>query len=126
MCFGGAGSRGGGETFEARFQATPAGGLRLDPKQLSQPMSAEVSFASASVDTGIALRSKHASEELKSEEFPRIAFSLQKILGSAQESPSRVSFSAEGELHLMGQAHLVSVVGTLTALEEAGKKRLAI
>ncbi len=114
----------GGETFEARFQEAPAGGLRLDPKQLSQPMSAEVSFASASIDTGIELRSKHAREELKSEEFPRIGFSLQRILGSAQESPNKISFTAEGELSLMGRTHLVSVAGTLTAPEEAGKKRL--
>ena len=114
----------GGETFEARFVGEAKGFLRFDPRDLTQPMSAEVSVASASVDTGIELRSKHAREELQTEKFPRLSFKLESLLASAQQDPSSLTFSASGSVTLMGKSQATKVSGTLSAPNEEARKRL--
>jgi hypothetical protein len=116
----------GGERFEARFTGAPKGVLRFDPTDLRQPMSANISFASASVDTGIDLRSKHAREELRSEDFPRIGFRLEKILGVEQESETSLAFAAQGIIELMGREHIVDVQGVIREPDPDGLRRLGL
>ncbi len=116
--------RAGGESFEARFAGAPQGFLKFDPAGLSQPMSAEVSVASASVDTGIELRSKHAREELHTERFPRLRFTLDSLESSAQQGPETLTFSAKGSVTLMGKTQPTQVAGTLSAPDADARTRL--
>jgi hypothetical protein len=116
----------GGERFEARFTGAPEGMLRFDPADLRQPVTAKISMTSASVDTGIDLRSKHAREELRSEDFPSIGFRLEQILGVEQESETSLAFSAQGIVELMGREHVVDVQGVIRKPDSEGLKRLGI
>jgi polyisoprenoid-binding protein YceI len=116
----------GGERFDARFAGSPAGSLRFDPSDLTQPLSATISIASDSVETGIELRDKHAREELQTDLFPRLVFRLRKIIGVTQKGHDAVAFEAEGQMELMGREHPVVISGTLRALDAAGKKRLGL
>jgi polyisoprenoid-binding protein YceI len=114
----------GGETFEARFAGNPKGVLRFDPTDLSQPMTAEFTFASSSVDTGIELRDKHAREALHTDEFETIAFTLQRVLDTANTGPNALSFRAEGVLTLMDKTSVIPVAGTISAPDAESRKRL--
>ncbi len=114
----------GGETFEARFAGDAKGVLRFDPTDLSQPLAAEFSFASSSIDTGIELRSKHASEALRTEEYPLLVFALERVVGTANTGPNELSFRAEGALTLVGKTSTVSVTGTISAPDDEGRRRL--
>ena len=114
----------GGETFEARFAGDPQGVLRFDPTDLSQPMTAEFTFASSSVDTGIELRDKHAREALHTVEFETIAFTLKRVLDTANTGASELSFHAEGVLTLMDKDSAIPVTGTISAPDVKSRKRL--
>jgi hypothetical protein len=117
----------GGEAFEARFAGGIEGSWRGDPADLSQPMTAEISAATDKVDTGIALRNKHAREEyLKAGEHPRIGFRLSRLVAASRTSDGAVAFRGEGVVSLMGREHPVAITGTLRAPDTAGRQRLGL
>ncbi|HWM87862.1 MAG TPA: YceI family protein [Kofleriaceae bacterium] len=116
---------GGGEAFEARFARDIQGTWRGAPADLRQPMSADISVATAAVDTGIELRSKHAREDyLIAAKFPRIRFQLQRLLGARPAADGAVAYSAHGIVELMGTRHRAAVTGTLRAPSAAARQRL--
>ena len=116
---------GGGEKFDARFARDIEGTWRGAPADLRQPMKASVSVATAAVDTGIELRTKHAREEyLLAARFPRIVFHLDRLLGAQRRADGTIAYSAEGTVHLMGLRHRVAATGTMRAPDPAARSRL--
>jgi polyisoprenoid-binding protein YceI len=119
----------GGDTFDARFaeDADVKGEWRADPKDLTKPMTAEVSVDAAAVDTGIAGRSKHAREGfLKTDKFPRIGWKLDKLVAARQDGPDRVVFRALGTVTLMDRTHAVPIEGSLKRADAAALERLGL
>lgn len=117
----------GGDEFEARFAGDPQGFWQADPADFAQPMTAEISVAAASVDTGIELRSKHAREEyLFVEKFPRVAFKLARVIATRQDGPSKISFRGAGSVALSGKEVELEVTGSLQPLEEQAKAPLGL
>ena len=71
----------GGESFDARFAGDITGTWRGNPRDLGREMHVAVSVDAASVDTGIAVRSKHAREAyLHADQFPRIAVTIDRLI----------------------------------------------
>ncbi|MDX2090221.1 MAG: YceI family protein [Kofleriaceae bacterium] len=117
----------GGEAFDARFARGIAGTLRLDPHDLTKAVHAEVSVPTASVDTGIGERSKHAREGyLLAHKYPQLAFTLDQVVAARQETPSVVAFRARGRVTLIGKTHDVEVTGTLGKPDAAALARLGL
>jgi len=117
----------GGEAFDARFTGDVAGSWSGDPRDLTRPTSGDVSVATASVDTGIELRSKHARESyLLADKYPRLTFRLDQIVAARQDAPDLVAFRARGTIGLIGREHPVEVTGTARALDAAGRQRLGL
>jgi hypothetical protein len=117
----------GHEAFDAVFVGGLSGSWRGDPGALATPMSGEVSVAAASVDTGIGERSKHAREEyLHVDRFPRLGFTLERLVAAAPGAAGEVVFRATGAIALMGQRHPVELTGTLRAPDAAGRARLGL
>jgi len=116
----------GGEAFDARF-GDVRGTLRVDPRSLAGALAAEVSVATASVDTGIGERSKHARESyLLADKHPRITFTLAQLVAARQETSDRLVFRARGTVDLIGKRHDVEVTGTLGKPDEAARARLGL
>ncbi len=104
----------GGESFDARFVGDIKGYWQGDPHDIAQPSTADVSVATASVDTGIGERSQHARESyLQADKYPRISVAIDKVLAANQIGPDVVSFRAHGTLQLIGKTHEVEIVGSL-------------
>jgi polyisoprenoid-binding protein YceI len=116
----------GGEAFDARLAGDIKGSFEGAPKDLTQPMKAEISVAASSVDTGITPRSNSARDYLQVDKYPRITFTLDKVLAAKQAAPDRVAFSAKGTLGFVGKTHVVDVTGTLAKPDAAGLKRLGL
>jgi polyisoprenoid-binding protein YceI len=117
----------GGDKFDARFAEGVTGEWRADPKDLTRPMSAEVSADAAAVDTGIAGRSKHAREGyLHVDKFPRVGWKLDKLVAARQDGPDRVAFRALGVVSLMGKTHPVEITGSLKKADAAALQRLEL
>lgn len=117
----------GGDDFEARFAGDPQGFWQATPGDFTQPMSAEVSFDAASVDTGIDLRSKHAREEyLFVEKHPRVSFALARLIASRQDGPGKISFRAAGSFTLSGKAVELELTGSMEVLQEAAKATMGL
>lgn len=116
----------GGETFEARFTGKLDGSLVFDPADLSKPVSAELRVDSASVDTGVSARSKHAREGyLLAEKHPEIKVSVSAIDAARQgASPHEIAFWASGTLAFMGKSLSLPVAGTARVLDEAARAQL--
>ena len=112
----------GGEVFEARFSGA-SGYWQGNPGSLTEPIEANILFESASVDTGIRLRSKHAREELKVHEYPQISFALTRILGVAQREQNAIGFVADGVVHLMGGKHRAKVSGVVRRVTQQTRAR---
>lgn len=116
-----------GEAFDTRFTGNIGGHLSLDTGDLSRPVTLEVSVDAASVDTGVAMRSKHATEYLKVEEFPELSFKLIQLLASQQgESDAEIQFWGRGVIEMMGQPIEVTVIGTAQMLDAAGLTQLQV
>lgn len=115
----------GGETFDARFAGGLAGYWEATPSDLGLPMSAQVSVETTSIDTGIELRNEHAKEDLKPAKFPTIDFELGELT-STESSGQGVAFAASGALTLGGRVHVVPVVGTLRAVDDTLRTKLAL
>jgi polyisoprenoid-binding protein YceI len=117
----------GKETFDARFAGDFQGAWQGDPGDLATAMTAELSVAAASVDTGLDLRSKHAREEyLYADKFPRAGFTLRRLVAARQDGPTVIVFRAEGSIALMGRDHPVEVTGTLRSIDAEGTVRLGL
>lgn len=118
----------GGDTFDARFaEGAVKGEWHADPKDLTKPMSAEVSVDATEVDTGIAGRSKHAREGfLKADKFPRIGWKLDKLVAARQDGPDRIAFRALGTVTLMDKTHAVPIEGSLKRADAAALERLGL
>jgi hypothetical protein len=112
----------GGDEFDARFAGDPQGFWQAEPADFTRPMSAELSVAAASVDTGIELRSEHArGEYLHASEHPRIGFTLKRLIAARQDNPAQVSFRGAGAIDLAGKQTEVELTGSMQVLEEAKK-----
>jgi polyisoprenoid-binding protein YceI len=116
----------GGEAFDARF-ANVTGAWHGDPRDLRRPLHAELEVAAASVDTGIAERSKHAREGyLDAEKFPRIQVALAGVTAVRANSAQEIVFRAPASVALMGRTHAVTITGTLAKPDAAALGRLAL
>ncbi len=117
----------GGEAFDARFAGDLTGSLTIDPRALATPPTGEISVATASVDTGIGERSKHAREGyLLAAKYPRLTFTFGELIAARQDTPSVVAFRARGSITLIGKAQPVEVIGTLSRPDAAGLARLGL
>jgi polyisoprenoid-binding protein YceI len=117
----------GGEVFDAQLSGGVRGGWQGDPRDLTQPMVAEVSVDAASIDTGIDERSKHAREEyLHVGQFPRIAVTVDRLLAANQAGGNAIGFRARGTLKLIGKTHAVEITGTLRKPDAAALTRLGL
>jgi hypothetical protein len=116
----------GGEAFDARF-AEITGSWQGTPRDLTRPMHAEISLAAATVDTGIAERSKHAREGyLHAEQFPRIGVVIERVIATRAVGPAELAFRAPGTVQLMGRTHAVEITGTLQQPDAAALQRLGL
>jgi len=115
----------GGESFDARFSGDIHGFWAGNPHDLAEPMSADVSVAAASVDTGVRGRSKHARSYLHVDAYPRIEVRLDRVL-AAQPAGAGVAFSARGTLTLIGRTHSIAIAGTLERPDDAALARLGL
>ena len=116
----------GGEAFDARLTGDVQGFWHGNPHDLNEPISADISVAAASVDTGVRDRSKHARRGyLKADAYPRIEVTLDHVL-AAQPAGRDVAFRAHGTLSLIGRKHSIEVAGTLAQPDEAALARLGL
>ena len=117
----------GHETFDARFGGGIRGAWQGDPRDLSKPIGGEISVETASVDTGIDERSKHArTAYLQADKFPRITVALDKVLATTQTGPNSITFRAHGTLGLIGKTHSVELTGTMKKPDAAALSRLGV
>jgi len=117
----------GGEAFDARFAGDLAGSIEIAPRALATRTIGEISVATASVDTGIGERSKHAREGyLLAGTHPRLTFTLGELVAARQDTPNIVAFRARGTITLIGKAQPVEVIGTLSRPDAAGLARLGL
>lgn len=117
----------GGETFDARFVGGVAGTWQGNPRDLTTPMTAEVRADTASVDTGIGERSKHAREGyLLADKYPRITFTLGEVIASRPDAPGRLAFRAKGTVGLIGRVHPVEITGVISHPDTAALARLGL
>lgn len=115
------------ETFDARFGGGIRGAWQGDPGDLAAPITAEISVDTASVDTGIEMRSKHAREDyLRAAAHPRITVALDKVIAASQSGAGAVAFRAGGTLGLIGKSHAIEVTGTLRRPDAAALTRLGL
>lgn len=117
----------GGEAFDARFTGGLTGTWTVDPRDLTGEMRVEVSVDTASVDTGIALRSKSAREDyLQASKFPRLTFRLTELVAARADGPTTIAYRATGEVELIGDRVPVELTGTLRLLDAAARARLEL
>lgn len=117
----------GGETFDARFAGDVDGFWQGDPHDLAAPMTARISVAAASVDTGVRSRSKHArTGYLEAETYPRISVDLDRLLATRPAGAEGVVFAAHGTLSLIGRTHSISIAGTVKRADPAALARLGL
>lgn len=117
----------GGESFDARFAGDITGTWRGNPRDLGREMHVAVSVDAASVDTGIAVRSKHAREAyLHADQFPRIAVTIDRLIAVRTSGRQEVVFRAPGAVQLMGRSHAVEVTGTVHKPDAAALERLGL
>ncbi|MEJ7598680.1 MAG: YceI family protein [Kofleriaceae bacterium] len=115
----------GGESFTAMF-GDPKGSLQLDPGDLSKPVVAEASVATASVDTGISGRSTSARDYLLAAKHPRITWKLDQLVSAKQAGTDQVQIRARGTLGLAGKSHAVEIAGTLKRADADALARLKL
>jgi polyisoprenoid-binding protein YceI len=117
----------GREAFEARFGGGIRGSWQGDPRELTSPMTAEISVDASSIDTGIGERSAHAREAyLHADKHPRISVSIDRLLAARQARAGAVEFRAVGTLALIGKTHSVEITGTLRKPDAAALARLGL
>ena len=117
----------GHEAFDARFGGAIRGAWQGDPRDLTRPVTAEVSVEAASVDTGIDLRSEHARKEyLFTDKYPQISVTIDRLLAARAAGADTVGFRAHGTLGLIGKTHAIEITGTLKKPDAAALARLRL
>lgn len=117
----------GGESFDARFARGITGHWTGDPRDLRAPMSAAIEVPTASIDTGIALRTADARDEfLQASRFPSLSFRLDRLAAAEPRDGGRLVFRAEGTVGLIGGEQIVAVTGSLRVLDDAARARLGL
>jgi hypothetical protein len=117
----------GDEAFDARFESDITGRWQGNPRDLGREMHVGVSVAAASVDTGIALRSKHAREGyLHADQFPRITVTIDRVIAVRSNGRQEIAFRAPGAVQLMARSHAVEVTGTVQKPDAAALERLGL
>jgi polyisoprenoid-binding protein YceI len=117
----------GGEAFDARFAGDITGAWQGNPRDLGRGMRVDVSVAAASVDTGIAERSKHARERyLHADQFPRITLTIDRVVAVRTNGRQEIAFRAPGVVLFMGKSHAVEVTGTVRKADAAALERLGL
>jgi polyisoprenoid-binding protein YceI len=117
----------GHETFDARFGGEIQGSWQGDPHDLNTPVAGTVSVATASIDTGIDERSKHAREAyLLADKYPRISVAIDRVLAASQSGQNAVEFRAHGTLGLIGKTHSIEITGTMKKPDAAALVRLGL
>jgi polyisoprenoid-binding protein YceI len=117
----------GHEAFDARFSSGIRGAWQGAPRELTKPVTAEVSVETASVDTGIDERSNHAREAyLLADKHPRISVTIDRLLAASQAGSNTVGFRANGTLALIGKTHAIAITGTLKKPDPAALARLGL
>ena len=117
----------GGEAFDARFASDITGTWQGNPRDLGRTMHVDVSVAAASVDTGIAERSKHAREGyLHADQFPRITVTIDRVTAVRANGRQEIVFRAPGVIQLMGRSHAVELTGTVQKPDAAALERLGL
>lgn len=117
----------GGESFDARFANGIAGHWSGDPSNFAAPMKALFRVPASAVDTGIALRSRHAREDyLQAGTHPVIELAIKRIIAIEQRAPGRVAFTAEATVSLIGSEQHVLVNGEMILADADAKARLNI
>ena len=117
----------GGETFEARFTGGIRGFWDGNPHALAEPMSADISVAAASVDTGVRDRNNHArTSYLKADTYPRIEVRVDRILAAQPAGMAAIAFTARGTLTLVGRTHSIAIAGIVKQADEAAVIRLGL
>ncbi|MFT7582132.1 MAG: polyisoprenoid-binding protein YceI, partial [Myxococcota bacterium] len=114
----------GGETFDATFG--PAAGQATVVASDFAKSTATFEVPSASVDTGIALRTSHAKDYLKISDFASITVQVNGLgtldagtapsTGDAKTRPSPVTFQSSAKVTLMGKTLDRPVSGDVTVL----------
>lgn len=115
----------GGESFETRF-AGASGELLGDPSDLSQPLAIAVEVDASTVDTGVELRSKSARDYLQVQQHPTMTLSIDALSATTRFADDAVTFAAEGRLGFVGDTIVVTVTGTLTALDQGSRRQRGI
>jgi polyisoprenoid-binding protein YceI len=117
----------GHEDFDARFDGGIRGAWQGDPRDLTRPVTTEVSALAASIDTGIDERSKHAREAyLLADKHPKISVTIDRLIAATQAGANTVGFRAGGTLALIGKTHAVEITGTLKKPDAAALARLGL
>ena len=117
----------GGEAFDARFASDITGTWQGNPRDLGREMHVGVSVSAASVDTGIAVRSKHARERyLHADQFPRITVTIDRVIAVRTNGRQEIVFRAPGVVLLMGSSHAVEVTGSVQRPDAAALERLGL
>jgi polyisoprenoid-binding protein YceI len=117
----------GGEAFDARFSSDITGTWQGNPRDLGRRMHVDISVAAASVDTGIAERSKHAREGyLHADQFPRISVTIDRVIAVRKNGPQEIVFRAAGIAQLMDRSHSVEITGTVQKPDSAALGRLGL
>lgn len=117
----------GGEAFDARFARDISGTWHGNPRDLRKPIHVEISVATASVDTGIDKRSKHARDGyLHADRFPRIAVTIDEVIATRNNGPQAIVFRAPGVVQLMGRTHTVEITGTMQRPDAVALARLGL
>lgn len=115
----------GGEVFDARFAGNLVGNWNATPSDLRMPMTAIVSVSASSIETGIDLRNKHALEDLRPKQYPKIEFHLESLT-STERRGDNVTFAADGKVTMGGKTHVVDVVGTLKPIGDELRTKLGL
>lgn len=109
----------GGDEFDARFAGGVGGTWRGNPADLTQPMTAEIHVDATSVDTGIALRTKQAREDLRVTTHDQLRFRLTAVEAARQDGPDAIAFSARGEVELVGEVTPIELAGVMRRADRA-------
>jgi hypothetical protein len=117
----------GGEAFDARFEAGISGHWTGDPGNLGAPMTAAVIVPTASVDTGVGMRTASARDDyLQASRHPILSFRLGQLVAAAPRADGGVGFRADGVIGLVGREHPVEVTGALRVLDAEARARLGL
>ena len=117
----------GHETFDARFGGGIRGSWQGDPRDLTKPVTAEISVEAASVDTGIDERSTHAREEyLHADKYPKVTVTIDRVLAASQAHANAIEFRAHGTLALIGKTTEVEITGAMRKPDAAALARLGL